>query len=65
MDDIDDVIGILNSNKAQKVKASFMPAPQTDTNKQLASAEDINEIADRKLNIERLMEELDSLKVKK
>ena len=42
-----------------------IPAPQTGTNKQPASAEEVNEIADRKLNIEKMMEELEALKKRK
>ena len=65
MDDLDDVIGLLNSNKGQKAKAAFMPAPQIGTSNQPVSVEEVSEIADRKLNIEKMMEELDALKVKK
>ena len=73
MDDLDDVIGLLNSNRPnQKAKAQFMPAPDTflpgqsaPTQKSAATTEEQKEIADRKLNIEKMMEELEAMKKKK
>ena len=70
MDDLDDVIGLLNSNRQQKAKANFVPAPTVNQNvpaaaKQQVSAEEQKEIANRKLNIERMMEELEAMKAKK
>ena len=70
MDELDDVIGLLNSNKQRKEKAAnpFLPSssPQTAYSSQpMDKAEDQKEIADRRLNIERLMEELETMKAKK
>ena len=66
MDDLDDVIGLLNSNRQNKAKAaSFIPAPKNDLNVKQQSTEEQKEISDRKLNIERMMEELEAMKAKK
>ena len=67
MDDLDDVIGLLNSNKQSKAKANFVPAPVTAANTMAvpSTPEEKKEIADRKLNIERMMEELEAMKAKK
>ena len=68
MDELDDVIGLLNSNKQKKAKAAnpFQPSPQTAYSGQPSDkVEDQKEIADRRLNIERLMEEIETMKTKK
>ena len=65
MDDLDDVIGLLNSNRQNKAKAaSFVPAPAASQAKS-ETVEEQKEISDRKLNIERMMEELEAMKAKK
>lgn len=64
MDEIDDVIGLLNSNRQQnKAKAQDMQTSDAGASK--PSAEEEKEISDRKLNIEKLMEELEAMKAKK
>ena len=57
MDDLDDVIGLLNSNRQQKVKAS--------TISEQVQVDEEKEISNRKLNIEKMMEELEAMKTRK
>mgnify|MGYP001626963488 CR=1 FL=1 len=66
MDDLDDVIGLLNSNRNQKTNNA---SEQLSVIQILNTAEnepaELKEIADRKLNIEIMMEELEAMQKKK
>ena len=65
MDDIDDVIGLLNYSNRQKEKVKAQESLNQATMLSQATIEEQKEIADRKLNIEKLMEELETMKAKK
>ena len=65
MDDIDDVIGLLNYSNRQKEKVKAQQTFNQATMLSQPTIEEQKEIADRKLNIEKLMEELETMKAKK
>ena len=65
MDDIDDVIGLLNYSNRQKEKVKAQQSFNQATMLSQPTIEEQKEIADRKLNIEKLMEELETMKAKK
>ena len=65
MDDIDDVIGLLNYSNRQKEKVKAQQSLNQATMLSQPTIEEQKEIADRKLNIEKLMEELETMKAKK
>ena len=56
MDDLDDVIGLLNSNRNQKANASELSVIEMLNSSEKPA--ETKEVADRKLNIEKMMEEL-------
>ena len=64
MDDLDDVIGLLNSNKPLQQEKQKLQAAGHRT-ESAASLAELQEISERKLNIERMMEELEAMKAKK
>ena len=65
MDELDDIIGLLNSKKkSDKVKTDDLQDNIVDDNKPLKEERE-GSVADRQLNIERMMNELEAMKKKK
>ena len=65
MDELDDIIGLLNSKKkSEKVKTDDLQDNIVDDNK-APKEERESSVADRQLNIERMMNELEAMKKKK